>query len=73
MFHQILQLYDSVIQWNLEVHKMLCEMEMRATFLHICAGEEEELPKLAEHLNEASTAYSKEICAKKTKLMTNNY
>ena len=36
------------------------------------AGEEEELAKLVEHLSKASTAYSKEISAEKTKLMTNN-
>ena len=36
------------------------------------AGEEEELAKLAEHLEKASTAYSMEISAEKTKLMTNN-
>ena len=36
------------------------------------AGEEEELAKLIEHLDKASTACSMEISAKKTKLMTNN-
>ena len=36
------------------------------------AGEEEELANLVEHLDKASTAYSIEICAEKTKLMTNN-
>ena len=36
------------------------------------AGEEEELAKLAEHLDKASTAYGMEISAKKTELMTNN-
>ena len=36
------------------------------------AGEEEELAKLVEHLNKAFTAYSMEISAKKTKMMTNN-
>ena len=36
------------------------------------AGEEEELAKLVEHLNKASTAFCIEISAKKTKLMTNN-
>ena len=36
------------------------------------AGEEEELAKLVECLNKASTAYSMEISAEKTKLMTNN-
>ena len=51
---------------------MLCEMEMRATFLHICAGEEEELPKLAELLDKASTAQGIEISAEKVTLMTNN-
>ena len=33
---------------------------------------EEELAKLVEHLDKASTAYGMEISAKKTKLMTNN-
>ena len=36
------------------------------------AGEEEELAKLAEHLSKASPAYSMEISAEKTKLITNN-
>ena len=36
------------------------------------AGEEEELAKLVEYLDKASTAYSVEISAEKTKLMTNN-
>ena len=36
------------------------------------AGEEEELAKLAERLDKASTAYGMEISAEKTKLMSNN-
>ena len=36
------------------------------------AGEEEELAKLTERLDKASTAYGTEISAEKTKLMTNN-
>ena len=36
------------------------------------AGKEEELANLVEHLDKASTAYSMETNAKKTKLMTNN-
>ena len=36
------------------------------------AGEEEELAKLVECLDKASTAYGMEINAEKTKLMTNN-
>ena len=36
------------------------------------AGEEEEMAKLVECLNKASTAYGMEISAEKTKLMTNN-
>ena len=36
------------------------------------AGEEEELAKLVERLDEAPTAYGMEISAEKTKLMTNN-
>ena len=36
------------------------------------AGEREELAKLVEHLNKASTAYSMKISTEKTKLMTNN-
>ena len=36
------------------------------------AGEKEELAKLVEHLNKASTAYGMEINAEKTKLMTSN-
>ena len=36
------------------------------------AGEEEELAKLGERLDEASTACGMEISAEKTRLMTNN-
>ena len=36
------------------------------------AGEEEELANLVERLDKASTAYSMEVSAEKTKLMTNN-
>ena len=36
------------------------------------AGEEEELTKSIERLDKASTTYSMEISAEKTKLMTNN-
>ena len=36
------------------------------------AEEEEELAKLVEHFDKASTAYGMEISAEKTKLMTNN-
>ena len=36
------------------------------------AGEEEELAKLVERLDKASTAYGVKISAEKTKLMTNN-
>ena len=36
------------------------------------AGEEKELAKLVERLNNASTAYAMEISAEKTTLMTNN-
>ena len=36
------------------------------------AGEEQELAKLVERLDKASTAYGMEISAMKTKLMTNN-
>ena len=36
------------------------------------AGEEEELAKLVQHLDKASTAFVMEISADQTKLMTNN-
>ena len=36
------------------------------------AGEEEELVKLGERLDKASTAHGMEISAENTKLMTNN-
>ena len=36
------------------------------------AGDEEELANLVERLDKASTAYSMEISAEKTKLMTNS-
>ena len=37
------------------------------------AGEEEELAKLVERLDKASTAYGKKISAEKTKLMTKQH
>ena len=40
--------------------------------LLMIAGEVEELAKLVERLDKASTAYGMEISAEKTKLMTNN-
>ena len=40
--------------------------------IHGSAGEEEELAKVVQRLNKAFTAYSMEISAEKTKLMTNN-
>ena len=40
--------------------------------MEVAAGEEEELVRLVERLNKASTAYSMEISAQKTELMTNN-
>ena len=62
----------------LEDHKGTVSIGMRAiTNLRFAddidglAGEEE-LAKLAEHLDKASTAYGIEISAKKNKLMTNN-
>ena len=36
------------------------------------AGEEEEMAKLVQRLDKGSTAYSMEISAEETKLMTNN-
>ena len=36
------------------------------------AGQEQELVKLVNHLEEASAAYDMQISAKKTQLMTNN-
>ena len=41
-------------------------------FWSAAAAEEEELAKLVESLDKASTAYVMEISAEKTKLMTNN-
>ena len=43
-----------------------------ALYLYNLAGEEEELAKLVECLDKASTAYGMEISVEKTKLMTNN-
>ena len=40
--------------------------------IHGLTGEEEELAKLVERLDETSTAYGMEISAEKTKLMTND-
>ena len=63
----------------LENHEGTVSIESR-TITNLCfadgidglAGEEEELAKLVEHLDKASTANRLEISAKKTKLMTNN-
>ena len=43
-----------------------------ADYIDGLAGEEEELANLVERLDKASTAYSMEISAEKSKLMTNN-
>ena len=43
-----------------------------ANYIDGLAGEEEELAKLVERLDKASTACGMEINAEKTKLMTNN-
>ena len=43
-----------------------------ADYIDGLAGEEEELTKLVEFLDKTSPAYSIEISAEKTKLMTNN-
>ena len=43
-----------------------------ADYIDSLAVEEEELAKLVERLDKASTAYGMEISAEKTKLMTNN-
>ena len=43
-----------------------------ADYIDGLAGEEQELANLVERLDKVSTAYSMEISAEKTKLMTNN-
>ena len=43
-----------------------------ADYIDGLAGEEEELAKLVERLDKASTTYGMQISAEKTKLMTNN-
>ena len=63
----------------LEDHEGTVSIEGR-TITNLCfaddidgsAGEEEELAKLVERLDKASTAYVMKISAEKTKLMTNN-
>ena len=70
---------DRIMMDALEDHKGTLSVGGR-TITNLCfaddinglAGEEEKLAKLVECLNKASTAYSMEISAKKTKLMTNN-
>ena len=52
--------------------KWLTSCMLSADDINGIAGEEEELAKLVERLDKASTAYSMEISADKTKLMTNN-
>ena len=64
---------------TLEDHKGAVSIGGR-TVINLCfaddidglAGEEEELAKLVERLDQSSTAYGMEISAEKTKLMTNN-
>ena len=63
---------------SLEDHKCIVSIGGRAiTNLRYAvdidglAGEEEELEKLVERLDKASTAYGKEISAEKTKVTTN--
>ena len=51
---------------------MMMMMMMMMMMIDDLAGEEEELAKLVECLDKASTAYRMEISAEKTKLMTNN-
>ena len=63
----------------LEDHKGTVSIGGR-TINHLCFADdidglacaEEELAKLAEHIDKASTAYGMGISAEKTKLMTNN-
>ena len=56
-----------------EDHEGTVSIEGRTiTNLDGLAGEEEELAKLAKHLNKSSTAYGVKISAEKTKLVTNN-
>ena len=63
----------------LENHEGTCGTGGR-TIINLCfaddidgfAGEEEEVAKLVECLDKASTAYDMEISAEKTKMMTNN-
>ena len=56
--------------------KLACSSAIIFSALHDdidgLAGEEEELANLVERLDKASTAYSMEISAEKTKLITNN-
>ena len=73
------KLLERIMTDVLEDHEGTVTIGGRAiTILHFAddinglAGEEEELAKLVEHLDKASTAYSMEISAKKTELMTNN-
>ena len=51
---------------------MEAEQSPMSTLLMTLITKQERRKKLVELLNKASTAYSKEISAEKTKLMTNN-
>ena len=70
---------ERIITHTLEDHEGTVNIGGR-TITNLCyadyidglIGEEEEVAKLVEHLDKASTAYGMEINAKKTKLMTNN-
>ena len=79
--HTIQHIYiflERIMTDTLEDHEGIVSIEVR-TITNLCfanvinglAGEEE-LAKLVEHLDKASTAYGMKISAEKTKLMTNN-
>ena len=52
--------------------KALSTLEAEQSLISALLMTGEELSKLVEHLDKASTAHSMDISAKKTKLMTNN-
>ena len=55
-----------------KIMKTLSALEADTDYTDGLAGEEEELAKLVECRDKASTAYCMEISVEKTKLMTNN-
>ena len=79
LLHPLLQLLRENNADALEDHEGTVSIRGRAITnlrfaedIDVLAGQEQQLVKLVNHLEEASTAYSMQISAEKTQLMRNN-